>query len=53
MAALCRFCRVETYLGDAHPCCVYWDDLEPGLPCPACKESRKFWAGRRRQAKAA
>jgi hypothetical protein len=39
--APCTLCGEDVYNGRiTHPCCAYWNELEPGLPCPACRESR-------------
>lgn len=42
----CTVCERPTYIGDVHPCCAYWAELEPETPCMSCNASRGFWATR-------
>lgn len=31
----------------AHPCCLFWQKLDPDKPCVACSASDAFWRGRK------
>lgn len=34
----CRFCRGPVFGGeDGHPCCVRWEAMGSGQPCPTCR----------------
>jgi hypothetical protein len=51
--APCRHCDELTWLADiegpAHVCCVLWAKRDPGRPCQACAESRRYWRTKARR----